>query len=213
MRARAHPADLIVFRVIQGASGGGLQPLSQAILLETFPPQKRGKAMAFWALGIVVAPILGPVRAAGSPTTTVGAGSSTSTCPSASHRSLMTRCSSSTRPTSGRSGTGIDYWGIGLLAVGIGALQIVLDKGQEEDWFGSHFIVTLVVLRRSAALSSSSSRELIDDHPIVNLGVFKNRTLRTGMFLMTAMRLRALRLDVLLPLLQRSCGYSRWQCG
>ena len=62
LRPRAEPArSLVIFRIIQGATGGALQPLSQAVLLEAFPPQERGKAMGFWGLGIVVAPILGPV--------------------------------------------------------------------------------------------------------------------------------------------------------
>ncbi|HSU68789.1 MAG TPA: MFS transporter [Tepidisphaeraceae bacterium] len=77
---------LIAFRIMQGATGGVLQPVSQAVMLEAFPPAERGKAMAFWGLGIVVAPMLGPVLGGWSRITTAGAGFSISTCQSESHR-------------------------------------------------------------------------------------------------------------------------------
>ncbi len=98
----------------------------------------------------------------------------------------MTRSSSSIRPTSSAAEGGIDYWGIGMLALGIGALQIMLDKGQEEDWFASHFILMLAdSLRRRTGLFVV--RELSPRHPVVHLRVFKNRTYATGVFLMTVL--------------------------
>ena len=120
---------LILCRVIQGACGGGLQPLSQAILLESFPPEKRGQAMAFWALGIVVAPMLGPV---------IGGWLTDSyswrwvfyvNLPIGILSLFMIRRYLFDPPYLKRASSKIDYWGIGMLAVGIGALQIVLDKG------------------------------------------------------------------------------------
>src|SRR5213079_3239932 len=137
---------LILFRVVQGATGGALQPLSQAVLLEAFPPQDRGKAMGFWGLGIVVAPILGPV---------VGGWLTDSyswrwvfyiNLPVGIASILMTKMFVFDPPYVSRKSETVDYWGIGLLAVGIGALQILLDKGQEADWFSSNVITTLSIV-------------------------------------------------------------------
>src|SRR6478609_9259417 len=120
---------LILFRVMQGATGGALQPLSQAVLLEAFPPRDRGKAMGFWGLGIVVAPILGPV---------VGGWLTDSyswrwvfyiNLPVGIASVLMTKMFVFDPPYVSRKSETVDYWGIGLLAVGIGALQILLDLG------------------------------------------------------------------------------------
>src|SRR5207248_8695093 len=85
-----------------------------------------------------------------------------------------------------RGSAKIDYWGIGLLAVGIGGLQIMLDKGQEEDWFSSHFIVILAVLA-ILGLIFFLVRELMTRDPVVHLSVFKIRTYSTGVFLMTVL--------------------------
>src|SRR6187402_2662386 len=123
-------ASLVIFRIIQGATGGALQPLSQAVLLESFKPEERGKAMGFWGLGIVCAPILGPVvggwvtenyswRWVFYINLPVGIVSLAMIQMYVHDPSYITRRSNR-----------IDYWGIGLLAVGIGALQLLLDLGQ-----------------------------------------------------------------------------------
>src|SRR5262249_7550455 len=136
---------LILFRIIQGACGGGLQPLSQAVLLEAFPPDQRGKAMGFWGLGIVVAPMLGPVLGGWLTDSYSWRWVFYINIPIGIASVIMTRMFIFDPPYIKRSTTRIDSWGIGMLAVGIGALQILLDKGQEEDWFNSHFITVLVV--------------------------------------------------------------------
>jgi DHA2 family multidrug resistance protein len=118
---------LILFRILQGATGGALQPLSQAVLLESFEPHERGKAMGFWGLGIVVAPILGPV---------VGGWLTDSyswrwvfyiNLPVGIASIIMTKMFIFDPPYLRREKERIDYWGIGMLVVGIGALQYVLD--------------------------------------------------------------------------------------
>src|SRR6266568_3761813 len=131
---------LIIFRVIQGATGGGLQPLSQAILLEAFPPEGRGKAMAFWALGIVVAPMLGPVLGGWITDAHSWRWVFYINVPIGILSLIMTYIFVFDPAYIKRATAKIDYWGIGLLAVGIGALRIMLDKGQEDNWFSSRFI-------------------------------------------------------------------------
>src|SRR5881296_558084 len=139
-------ASLILFRIIQGATGGALQPLSQAVLLEAFPPDQRGKAMGFWGLGIVVAPILGPVLGGWLTDSYSWRWVFYINIPVGIASIVMTQLFIFDPPYIRRKSESVDYWGIGMLAVGIGALQIVLDKGQEEDWFSSHWILALAVV-------------------------------------------------------------------
>src|SRR5881296_1425013 len=137
---------LILFRILQGATGGALQPLSQAVLLEAFPPHERGKAMGFWGQGIVVAPMLGPVLGGWLTDSYSWRWVFYINIPVGIASIIMTRLFIFDPPYIRRKSESVDYWGIGMLAVGIGALQIVLDKGQEEDWFSSHWILALAVV-------------------------------------------------------------------
>ena len=206
-------ALLIVFRIIQGATGGALQPLSQAVLLETFKPEDRGRAMGFWAVGIVVAPILGPV---------VGGWLTENyswrwvfyiNLPVGIIALLMTRMFVFDPPYLRRESQGIDYWGMGLLVVGIGTLQFVLDKGQQEDWFASTMITTLAVIS-VVALVALVIYELRTPHPIVDLRLFKDRSYSVGVFLMTVVGFALYGSLVLLPLmLQTLFGYSSLAAG
>src|SRR6195256_2887528 len=164
---------LIIFRIIQGATGGGLQPLSQAILLEVFPPEDRGKAMAFWALGIVVAPMLGPVMGGWLTDSYSWRWVFYINIPIGIAAVIMAVLFIHDPPYIKRGEGGIDYWGIGYLALGIGALQILLDKGQEEDWFASHFILILGIIC-VVGFVFFLVRELVTDHPVVQLRIFKN---------------------------------------
>src|SRR6266567_833834 len=141
---------LIFFRIVQGATGGALQPLSQAVMLEAFPPKDRGKAMAFWGLGIVVAPMLGPVLGGWLTDNYSWRWVFYINLPVGLASVIMTRLFIFDPPYIRRQNRGIDYWGIGMLAVGVGALQVVLDKGQEEDWFSSHWILALVIIASAA---------------------------------------------------------------
>ena len=204
---------LVVFRVIQGLTGGALQPLSQAVLLEAFPPQDRGKAMGFWGLGIVVAPILGPV---------VGGWLTDSyswrwvfyiNLPVGIASVVMTKLFIFDPPYVSRKSETIDYWGIGLLALGIGGLQIMLDLGQQRDWFSSDFIRVTAAMA-VVGLSVFIWRELNTDHPVVDLRVFKIRTYSVGVFLMTVLGFVLFGSLVLLPImLQTLLGYPSLQAG
>jgi DHA2 family multidrug resistance protein len=204
---------LIFFRVIQGATGGGLQPLSQAILLEVFPPRERGKAMAFWALGIVVAPMLGPVLGGWLTDAHSWRWVFYINVPIGILSLIMTYIFVFDPPYIKRLTSKIDYWGIGLLAVGIGALQIMLDKGQEDNWFSSRFITILAILA-GCGLLLFVIRELVAEHPVVDLTVFRNRSYATGVFLMTVLGFVLYGSTVLVPLLMQTLlGYPALQAG
>jgi DHA2 family multidrug resistance protein len=204
---------LIFFRVIQGATGGCLQPLSQAVMLEAFPPKDRGKAMAFWGLGIVVAPMLGPVIGGWLTDNYSWRWVFYINLPVGLASIIMTKLFIFDPPYIKRSSQGIDYWGIGMLAVGVGALQIVLDKGQEDDWFGSHLIVALTIVA-IVAIAFFIWRELAARDPVVHLRVFKDRTYGAGVFLMTVLGFVLYGSLLLVPIfLQTLLGYPALQAG
>jgi DHA2 family multidrug resistance protein len=206
-------ALLIVCRVLQGATGGALQPLSQAVLLEAFPPHDRGKAMGFWGLGIVVAPILGPVLGGWLTDSYSWRWVFYINIPVGITSIVMTKLFIFDPPYLRAESRKIDYWGIGMLAVGIGALQIVLDKGQEEDWFGSSMITGLSILA-AVALGALIVHELTTENPVVDLRVFKARSYAVGVFLMTVVGFVLYGSLVLLPImLQTLLGYPSLQAG
>src|SRR5436853_3606229 len=204
---------LIVFRVIQGATGGGLQPLSQAILMESFPPKDRGKAMGFWGLGIVVAPMLGPVLGGWLTDNYSWRWVFYINIPIGLAALFMIRMFIFDPDYIGKKSQKVDYWGIGLLVLGIAALQIMLDKGQQEDWFASHFIAVLAALA-VIGLGGLVIRELMGEHPIVDLVIFKRRPYATGVLLMTIFGFVLYGSTVLLPLLMQTLlGYTAFQAG
>jgi DHA2 family multidrug resistance protein len=204
---------LIGFRILQGATGGALQPLSQAVLLEAFPPHDRGKAMAFWGLGIVVAPILGPVLGGWLTDSYSWRWVFYINIPVGIASIVMTKMYIFDPPYLRQESRSVDYWGIGMLAVGIGALQIVLDKGQEDDWFSSPMITVLAVLS-AVTLVSLIYHELTTDQPVVDLRVFKERSYAVGVFLMTVVGFVLYGSMVLLPImLQTLLGYPPLQAG
>ena len=198
---------LIVFRILQGATGGALQPLSQAVLLESFAPHDRGKAMAFWALGIVVAPIMGPVLGGWLTDTYSWRWVFYINLPVGIASIVMTKMYVFDPAYIRQQNRGIDYWGIGMLAVGIGALQIVLDKGQQEDWFESRFITVLVILS-AVMLVALIIHELTTKDPVIDLRIFKERSYAVGVFLMAIVGFVLYGSMVLLPImLQTLLGY------
>ncbi len=204
---------LIVCRVLQGLCGGALQPISQAVLLEAFAPEDRGKAMGFWGLGIVVAPILGPVLGGWLTDSYSWRWVFYINIPVGIVSLIMTELFIFDPPYIRRTSSRVDYWGIGMLAVGIGALQILLDKGQEEDWFASHAMTALAIVA-IAGLTAFVIRELMTSDPVVHLRVFKERTYSTGVFLMTTLGFVLYGSLVLLPiLLQTLLGYPALQAG
>lgn len=207
--------DMLLFaRVMQGAGGGALQPIAQAVLLESFPPEKRGSAMAVYGLGIVVAPIIGP---------TLGGWITDNyswrwifyvNVPMGILAVLMTNMFLEDPPYIKNQKPGrIDYIGFGLMALGLATLQIVLDKGQESNWFSSRFITWATVLA-IVALVTFVIWELRTNEPIVNLRVLANRNFAVGVLLITAMGAVLYGSIAILPLfLQTLLGYPALDSG
>ncbi len=205
--------QLIIFRVLQGLTGGGLQPLAQAILLETFPKERHGHAMAAFGIGILLAPILGP---------TLGGWITDNY----SWRwifylnlpvgvlSLFLMSRFVFDPHYVKRGAGkVDLWGIGFLALGIGSLQVLLDTGQRKDWFSSNYIRVFAALC-VFGVCALIIRELVTDHPVVDLRVLKNRSFAAGVFLISFLGFVLYASLVLLPLyLQTLMGYPAYNSG
>ena len=204
---------LILFRVLQGTTGGGLQPLSQAVLLEEFPGEERGKAMAFWGLGIVAAPILGP---------TLGGWITDSyswrwvfyiNVPVGILSLTLIYLFIYDPPYIRRGTLRVDAWGLGMLAVGMGSLQIMLDKGQEKDWFGSELIRVLATMA-VVFLSAFVIRELTVEEPIVRFRLLRYRSFATGLTLATVLGFVLYGSLVLLPLfMQTLLGWTATTAG
>jgi DHA2 family multidrug resistance protein len=204
---------LVFFRLIQGATGGAMQPLSQAVLLEAFPPHERGKAMGFWGIGIVTAPILGPVLGGWLMDTYSWRWVFYINLPVGAASLLMTQLYVFDPPYLRRDTQRIDYWGIGLLALWVGCLQLALDLGQERDWLSSTFITTLLVTS-VCGIIAFLVREWVAKEPVVDLRVFKMRSYSTGVFLMTTLGFVLYGSLVLLPImLQTLLGYPSLQAG
>ncbi len=204
---------LILARILQGLGGGGLQPLSQAILLETFPQREHGMAMAVFGMGVVFAPILGPV---------VGGWITDNwswrwvfyiNLPIGILAILLTMAFIHDPPYIKKKKISVDYWGLGLLTVGLGSLQIVLDKGEREDWFESSFIVTLAIIS-AVCLIAFVIVELRSKNPVVNLRIFRDRSFTLGNIIMFTGFFCIFGSIVLLPLyLQQLMGYTAFWAG
>ena len=209
-------ATLVVFRIIQGAGGGGLQPISQAILVDTFPHAKRGMAFAVYGIAIVVAPAIGP---------TLGGWITDDfswrwiffiNIPVGILSLLLTQRLIQDPPYLKRrklSETKIDYIGLGFVALGLGTLQVILDKGQREDWFESHFILWLSVIS-AASLIFVVLWEWHCKDPIIDLHLFRDRTFAASNFLMFMLGFVLLGSTLMLPLfMQTMLGYTAERSG
>jgi DHA2 family multidrug resistance protein len=207
---------LVLCRVIQGAAGGGLQPSEQSILADTFPPAKRSMAFAVYGMAVVMAPVLGP---------TVGGWIVDNyswrwifflNIPVGILSLFLTNRLVEDPPYLAeirKRRETIDYSGLGLLVVAIGALQIMLDKGQEEDWFSSRLIVTCAVIAL-IGLILFFKREFSVQHPILDLRLFARRNVAMTQFVMFMVGVSLYSSTVLIPqFLQEIMGYSARQAG
>jgi len=207
---------LLLFRVLQGAGGGGLQPMAQAILADTFPPQQRGLAFALYGITAIMAPTIGP---------TLGGWITFNyswrwiffiNLPVGLGTWFLVRRFVEDPPYLSRlkaAGVKLDYIGIALLTLGIGALQVLLDKGQEDDWFGSRFITTLVVVA-TVCLISLVIWEWFQKAPIIDVRMFKSFNFASSNLMMFTLGILLFSALVLMPqFLQTLLGYTSQLAG
>jgi len=207
---------LIFFRILQGLGGGGLAPSEQAILADTFPPAKRGMAFAIYGMAVVMAPAIGP---------TLGGYITDNfdwrwiffiNVPVAIISLILTSRLVEDPPylkaakrTTGR----VDWPGLGLLAVGIGAAQVVLDKGEREDWFSSSFI-NFFVITSVVCLVTALFWELHHENPVIDIRLFRNRNFAVSCVMMFMLGVALFGGTVLLPqMVQTLMGYTAQQAG
>lgn len=207
---------LLLFRVIQGAFGGGLQPMAQAILADTFPPEKRGLAFALYGVTAICAPAIGPTLGGWITdnyswrwifyiNVPVGIVAALLVYQLVEDPLHLTRSKLKLAT--------FDFVGFALLTVGVGALQIMLDKGQEEDWFGSRFITTLIVIA-VVGLVSMVVWEWFHKDPIVDVRLFKNFNFASCNVMFFVVGVVLFSSTVLLPLfLQTLMGYTAEAAG
>jgi DHA2 family multidrug resistance protein len=207
---------LIIFRVMQGAGGGGLQPSEQAILADTFAPAKRGMAFAVYGIAVVMAPAIGPTLGGYITDNFTWRWIFFINIPVGVLSLLLTSRLIQDPPYFRRrklSETHVDYTGLGLVALGLGTLQVILDKGQRDDWFESHFILWLTVVS-VLALVFLVFWEWHHKDPIIDLHLFRNRTFAAANFLMFMLGFALLGSTLLLPLfMQTLLGYTAEQSG
>jgi DHA2 family multidrug resistance protein len=205
---------LIIARVLQGAGGGALQPLSQAVLLESFPPAKRGQAMAVWGLGVVAAPVLGPLLGGWITDNYTWRWLFYINLPVGFIALwLIQRFVWDPEYVRNSKPGRIDAIGFGLLVVWLGMMQTVLDKGQDDDWFSAPWICWFTAIAVTS-LIIFLIWEMRTSHPIVNLRVFANRNFAIGTLLVTMIGVVSFSPLTLLPLfLQNLMGYTAIQSG
>jgi len=207
---------LLLFRVLQGAGGGGLQPMAQAILADTFPPQQRGLAFALYGITAIMAPTIGP---------TLGGWITFNyswrwiffiNLPVGLITWFLVRRVVEDPPYVARlksAGVKLDYIGIALLTIGVGALQVLLDKGQEDDWFGSRFITTLIIMA-TVCLISLVIWEWFQKAPIIDVRMFKSFNFASSSLMMFVLGILLFSSLVLMPqFLQTLLGYTSQLAG
>jgi DHA2 family multidrug resistance protein len=207
---------LIICRVLQGVGGGGLQPSEQAILADTFEPAKRGMAFAIYGVAVVTAPAIGPTLGGWITDNFTWRWIFFINIPVGIISILLTSRLIQDPPYLKRrklSETHIDYIGLGFVALGLGTLQVVLDKGQRDDWFDSHFIL-IMTLVSAVSLIFVVVWEWKQKDPIIDLHLFRDRTFGISNLLMFMLGFALLGSTLLLPLMMQTLlGYTAETAG
>jgi DHA2 family multidrug resistance protein len=207
---------LLLFRALQGIGGGGLQPMAQAILNDTFPPEQRGQAFAVYGVTAVLAPTVGPMLGGWITDSYSWRWIFFITLPVVALALYLTHALVEDPPflhRLKRGGIKVDYIGISMLVLGVGALQILLDKGQEEDWFGSHFITTLAITA-AVCIITLVIWEWFRKEPIIDVRMFKSFNFAAANLMMFMMGFMLFSTLVLIPeFLQTLMGYTAELAG
>jgi DHA2 family multidrug resistance protein len=207
---------LIFFRILQGAGGGGLQPSEQSILADTFPPAKRGMAFAVYGLAVVMAPAIGPTLGGWITDNFTWRWIFLLNIPIGILSLLLTQRLIHDPPNMIRkklSELRVDYIGLGFVALGLGTLQVVLDKGQRDDWFESHFILTLAIIS-IVSLVFVAFWEWHHKDPVIDLHLFKERNFAAANMMMFMLGFALLSSTLLLPLMMQTLlGYTAERAG
>jgi len=205
---------LIMARVLQGVGGGAMVPIAQSIMLESFPRQKRGVAMAIFAQGVVVAPILGPTLGGWITDNYTWRWIFYINLPVGIGAVLMAKWVVEDPPYIKRNvDAGIDFIGFGLMAICLGTLQIILDKGQEADWLGTPWVCWFAATSLVTFIAFIAW-EMTVDHPLVDLRIFKSRNFTVGVLLMMSLAGILYGTTAQIPLfLQTLMGYPALQSG
>ncbi|MCI4677244.1 DHA2 family efflux MFS transporter permease subunit [Rhodoblastus acidophilus] len=178
--------QLIVFRLAQGFFGGGMQPNQQSIILDTFPPARRGAAFGVAAMATIVAPVLGPTLGGYITDQTSWRWIFFLNIPVGIIAVFLVIALVEDPPwVRERKSRGLDFIGLSLIAIGLGSLEVMLDRGEDEDWFGSPFIQVMALLAFLGILGAIFWL-LIARRPIVHLDVFKDRNFSTGCLMIAA---------------------------
>ncbi|MDB5652719.1 MAG: drug resistance transporter, EmrB/QacA subfamily [Tardiphaga sp.] len=180
-------AQIIIFRLMQGFFGGGLQPSQQSIILDTFPPAKRGAAFGITAIATIVAPVLGPTLGGFITDQVSWRWIFFLNVPVGAIAAFLVSIMVEDPPwEKNRGSRGIDYVGLSLITLGLGCLQIMMDRGEDADWFHSDFI-RIMALLAFLGIAGAIGWLLIAKKPIVNLAVFKDRNFAGGSLMVAAM--------------------------
>ncbi|HTV60612.1 MAG TPA: DHA2 family efflux MFS transporter permease subunit [Verrucomicrobiae bacterium] len=207
---------LLLFRAIQGVGGGGLQPMAQAILNDSFPPEKRGVAFALYGISAVLAPTVGPMLGGWITDSYSWRWIFFITLPVVLLALYLTYTLVEDPPFLRRikkGGIHVDYIGISMLTLGVGSLQVLLDKGQEDDWLGSHFITTLAITA-TVCLITLVIWEWSRKEPIIDVHMFKSFNFAAANLMMFMMGFMLFSTLVLIPeFLQTLMGYTAELAG
>jgi DHA2 family multidrug resistance protein len=204
---------LVFCRVLQGLGGGGMMPMSQAILMETFPPDQQAVAMSVWGMGMMIGPVGGPILGGWITDNYSWRWIFYINVPIGIIAALMVMIFVHDPAYIRRRINKIDWWGLWLLAVGIACVQVMLDKGERLDWFDSHLILALTAIG-SIGLVLFVLRELHTAEPIVNLRVLHNRTFAIGTLFTTIVMFGMYGTYILIPLFcQQISGYTPMLAG
>jgi DHA2 family multidrug resistance protein len=203
---------LVGFRLLQGLVSGPMVALSMTLLLANYPNEKKGLALALWAMTVIVAPIFGPIMGGWITDNYSWHWIFFINAPVGLLAALVVWTLLKDRETPTRK-VPIDKVGLGLLVVGVGALQFMLDNGNDKDWFSSPLITTLAIVA-TVCLTFFVVWELTDKHPVVDLSLFKRRNFRVGVIALSVGMFGFFGINVIYPLwLQTTLGYTAEWAG